>query len=753
MSSRRTFLAGSTGVLGLAAAPAAHATAAPDPAPAPAPAGSAPAGSAAAASGSRPPNFVVVLADDLGYGELGAYGQKAITTPRLDRLAAEGLRFTDAYSTAAVCAPSRCSLLTGLHTGHATVRANPSSGGQGSLTAGDTTFAQVLRARGYRTAVVGKWGFGPETAGQESHPAARGFEEFYGYLTHSHAHEYYPQYLWRNDAKEPIPANAGGTKAVFAPDLLERRALEFIDAHADEPFLLLLTPNLPHAPSDAPDTSAYAGRGWTVANQGHAAQVSLFDALVGRVVDRLRAHGLEQDTVVLVTSDNGPHEEGGVNPDLFDANGPLRGYKRNLYEGGVRVPLIAWGPGRVRQGTSDRPTPLTDVLPTLAELGGAPAPTDVDGLSAAPLLAGGTDAARHGHLYWFRDEWGVTSRANAQDAKRATWLAEALRRDNWKAVRFAPERDRALPDDKWQVELYDLATDLGETRNVADKHPSKAAELVALMRASWQDAYPRRPFGTRLALPGLAVPGEAFTVTATLDNGSARPWTSAVLTLDAPAGWAVSATTATTADRLAAGARLTASWQVTPPAGATPATAWAFTAEGSALTSAGPVRYPASGTVPTPPPAPTRDSYLSDLDWISATNGWGPVERDTSNGKSAAGDGTPIAFGGTTYAKGLGVHAPSEIAYHLGAVAVRFTSLVGIDDFSAKQSAAGATRARVYGDGRLLLTTPTLTAATGPVPVDLDVRGVRVLRLVVEDANARTSFDHTSWALARVTVS
>ncbi|MFI8965819.1 sulfatase-like hydrolase/transferase [Streptomyces sp. NPDC053493] len=745
MPSRRTFLAGSTAALGLAAvsdttAVAAHAPSSVTPA------------DGAEASADRPPNFVVVLADDLGYGELGAYGQKLISTSRLDRLAAEGLRFTDAYSTAAVCAPSRCSLLTGLHTGHSTVRANPSAGGQGSLTADDTTFAEVLRARGYRTALIGKWGFGPEAAGQDSHPAARGFEEFYGYIDHSHAHEYYPAYLWHNDVKEPIPANAGGVKAVYAPDLLEQRALKFIGDHASEPFLLFLTPNVPHAPSDIPDSGAYADRTWTAANKGHAAQVTYFDSLVGKVVDRLRELGLAQDTVVLVTSDNGPHEEGGVNPDLFDANGPLRGYKRNLYEGGVRVPLIAWGPGRVRPGTSDRPTSLTDVLPTLAELGGAPSPTDVDGLSVAPLLAGGADSARHGHLYWFRDERGVTSRANAQDGGRAGWLAEAVRRDDWKAVRFAPERDHDLPDDQWQVELYDLATDPGETGDLATRHPAKAAELVTLMRSSWKDTYPRIPFGTGLALPALAVPGRSFTVTATLHNGSSRPWTAAALALRAPDGWTVTATSSTTADRLDVGGRLTASWQVTPPASAAPARSWTLTAEGSALAPGGPVRYPATGTVATPPPAPARDAYLSDLTWISAANGWGPVERDTSNGKNAAGDGPPISFGGTTYPKGLGVHAPSDIAYHLGGVAVRFTSLVGIDDFSAKQSSLGATRAKVYGDDRLLLTTPTLTAATGPVQVDLDVRGIRVLRLVVEDANNRTSFDHTSWALAHVTV-
>lgn len=745
MPSRRTFLAGSTAALGLAAVADTTAVAAHAPSSVTPP-------EAAEASADRSPNFVVILADDLGYGELGAYGQKLISTSRLDRVAAEGLRFTDAYSTAAVCAPSRCSLLTGLHTGHSTVRANPSAGGQGSLTANDTTFAEVLRARGYRTALIGKWGFGPEAADQDSHPAARGFEEFYGYIDHSHAHQYYPAYLWHNDVKEPVPANAGGVKAVYAPDLLEQRALEFIGDHASEPFLLLLTPNVPHAPSDVPDSSAYADRTWTAANKGHAAQVTYFDSLVGKVVDRLRELGLAQDTIVLVTSDNGPHEEGGVNPDLFDANGPLRGYKRNLYEGGVRVPLLVWGPGRVHPGTSDRPTSLTDVLPTLAELGGAPSPTDVDGLSAAPLLAGGADSARHGHLYWFRDERGVTSRADAQDGGRATWLAEAVRRDDWKAVRFAPERNHALPDDQWQVELYDLATDPGETGDLVTRHPAKAAELVALMRSSWKDTYPRIPFGSGLTLPALAVPGRAFTVTATLDNGSSRPWSAASLALRTPDGWTVTPTSSTTAERLAAGGRLAVSWQVTPPIGAAPATSWTFTAEGSALAPGGPVHYPATGTAATPPPAPTRDAYLSDLTWISATNGWGPVERDASNGKNAAGDGPPISFGGTTYPKGLGVHAPSDIAYHLGGAAVRFTSLVGIDDFSAKQSTLGATRAKVYGDGRLLLTTPTLTAATGPVQVDLDVRGVRVLRLVVEDANDRTSFDHTSWALARVTV-
>ncbi|MFF0217791.1 sulfatase-like hydrolase/transferase [Streptomyces vinaceus] len=741
MPTRRHFIAGSAATLGLAALPAApEALAAPvaDP-------------GAAASAGTATPNLVVILADDLGHGDLGAYGQKLITTPRIDRLAAEGLRFTDAYSTAAVCAPSRCSLLTGLHTGHSAVRANP-DGVPGALKAGDTTFAEVLRARGYRTAVIGKWGFGPEEGDQPSHPNSRGFEEFYGYIDHGHAHEYYPQYLWHNGAKEAIAANAGGAKGAYAPQLIEQRALDFIDDHAAEPFLLFLTPTVPHAPSDIPDVGAYASRTWSQQNKGHAAQITHFDSLVGKVTDRLRALGIAENTVVLVTSDNGPHEEGGVNPDLFDANGPLRGYKRNLYEGGIRVPLIAWSPGRIGAGTTSRPTSLTDVLPTLAELAGAPAPADVDGLSAAPLLAGSPNAARHDHFYWYRDERGVTSRANAEDGGRATWLAEALRKDDWKAVRFAPVRDHALPDAQWQVELYDLASDPGERRDVAAANPSVVTGLVALMRSSWVDTYVRRPFGVRAQIQGPAVPGQPFTVAATLANGSAKAWTGALLALRAPAGWQVQAATATGAAQLAPGAALTTSWRVTPPAAAAPGTQWPLTVEGTAQSPTGPLRFSVPERVSTVPAAPVADSYLSDLPWVSAVNGWGPVERDRSNGRNAAGDGTPISFGTVTYAKGLGVHAPSEIVYHLGGRADRFTALVGIDDFSTKQAATGATRASVRGDGKVLFTTGKLTGAGGPVPVDVDVRGVKLLHLVVEDANANSAFDHTSWALARVTV-
>ncbi|NGO06361.1 sulfatase-like hydrolase/transferase [Streptomyces sp. HC44] len=573
MPSRRRFLAGTAvalGVTGAATACESATTSSTDALP------QAPV-MPAAQSPANGLNFVVILADDLGYGELGAYGQKLIRTPRLDALAAEGLRFTDAYAAAPVCAPSRCSLFTGLHSGHATVRENPwGPGGQAPLTDRDFTFAEALRARGYRTALIGKWGFGPEEPNQPSHPNARGFDEFYGYISHRHAHDYYPSYLWRNDEREQIPENEDGARRAYAPDLLEGRALDFMDAHKDEAFLLCLTPTLPHAPSRAPDMGAYGASPWSRPNKLHAAQVSRFDALVGNVTDRLESLGIAQRTVVIVTSDNGPHEEGRTDPELFGASGGLRGIKRNLYEGGIRVPLIAWSPKRVPSGTTDRLTPLTDLLPTLAELAGAPAPADIDGLSIAPLLRGGTDTARHDHLYFYRNHSGVTPGANAVDQGRGRQLAEALRRGDVKAVRFAPGQDRRAPDDQWDVELYDLARDPGEQDDIADKRPAEADALVRLMRSSWVDPYERKPFGVTL---DVASRGDEFTVTATLANGSARPWTAARLELQVPGGWSVRALSSETADLITAGGRLTTRWTVTP------------TSDGEWLTCVGTARH------------------------------------------------------------------------------------------------------------------------------------------------------------------
>ncbi|MFJ1787056.1 sulfatase-like hydrolase/transferase [Streptomyces anulatus] len=734
MPSRRQFLAGSAAALALATLPGAPTA-------------------AAATTAGRAPNIVLVLADDLGWGELGSYGQKLIDTPRLDEMAAQGLRFTRAYAPAAVCAPSRCSLLTGLHTGHAAVRQNPFSGPQGSLVEGDTTFAEVLRSRGYRTACIGKWGFGPDLADQPSHPNARGFEEFYGYINHGHAHEYFPTYLWHNGQKVDIPENADGASGAYAPDLMEQRALDCMDAHAAGPFLLFLTPTLPHAPSVIPSNGQYAGEPWTAANKSHAAQVTRLDTLVGRVVDRLKALGIAQDTLVLVASDNGPHQEGNVEPATFDANGPLRGIKRNLYEGGVRVPLIAWQPGTVRVGTTDRPTPLTDLLPTFAQLGGAPAPRDIDGISVVSLL-GSTTAQWHDHLYWTRNDPYSSPLSNSTDNGRWNRFAEAARKGPLKAVRFAPARDRTAPDSQWQFELYDLATDPGETTNIAASRPADVAALTALMRSSWVDKYVRQAYGLSLKGPGLATPGEAFTVRATFGNASTSTWVDPVVTLTAPTGWQVRATTPTTSAQIAAGGSSVVIWEVTPPSTAALAPV-TLRAEATATYGGNAVRFTdeeLTEVVTTIPAPPTAGAYLSDLTWVWAKNGWGPAERDLSNGKQGAGDGPAISIAGTPYTKGLGVHAPSEIVYNLGGKAKRFTATVGIDDFSATRSDAGSVRATVVGDGAQLFDSLTLKAASGPKKVDVDVTGVQVLRLIVRDANGDGSYDHTSWASASITL-
>ncbi|MCT2594120.1 arylsulfatase [Streptomyces sp. N2-109] len=437
----------------------------------------------------RTPNFVLVLADDLGHGEVGAYGQRLIATPRLDEIAAGGLRFTQAYAPAPVCAPSRCSMLTGLHSGHATVRTNPFRGGQPGLGDDDTTFAELLSERGYRTACIGKWGFGPEEADQPSHPNRRGFQEFYGYISHGAAHDYYPAELWDNGRPVPVPANRGDERGSYAPELFRQRALDFVSRQAadDKPFLLYLAPTTPHAPSREVDHGDYAGHPWPEADRGHAAQVSHLDALVGDLVDLLRAEGLAEDTVLLVSSDNGAHEEGGTDPERFDANGSLRGYKRNLYEGGIRVPLIAWAPSRIAPGSeTGRRTPLTDMLPTLAELAGAKVPGGLDGLSLAGLI-GGDRSPPHPYLYWYRNDPHTSPRAQAADRGRGRRACEALRQGDWKAVRFAPARDRSAPDDSWDVELYNLRDDPGERRNVAAEHPRTVKRLVALMHEAWRD--------------------------------------------------------------------------------------------------------------------------------------------------------------------------------------------------------------------------------------------------------------------------
>jgi len=750
-SSRRQFLAGSGAALAAAAAASAS-----------------PAAAYAARAGtpSRPPNIVLVMADDLGFGELGAYGQQLMRTPTLDRLAAEGLRFTDFYAGGPVCAPSRCAMLTGLHTGHCTVRENPNQVDErSSLLPTDVTFAELVRSAGYRTACIGKWGFGVEQAGQPSHPNERGFDEFFGYITHVHAHDYYPSYLWQDGARVEYPENQGA-KVTYAPELFVERSVEFIQRNREQPFLLFFSPTLPHAPPDVPSLGEYADRPWSEATKAHAAQVTLLDAQVGRVVDALTQAGVVDDTLVVFVGDNGPHEEGpqDYDPEFLDANGPLRGVKRNLYEGGIRVPAIAWSPGLLAQASPDaagRPWTVWDLYPTFAELAGAPVPGDLDGTSMGAALTAGRPSAERPALYWYRRDRGAQAIANATDGGRLQDVCEAVRQGSWKALRFAPGRDRYVPGDEWAVELYDLAADVGETTDVAARHPDVAAALVAVMRSAWVEPGLGRdtfsPHGLTVAPPRFLVAGETRELTTRFTNHEREACVGLELGLAAPAGWTVRAMSSPAFAAVAPGGSVEAAWSVTPPAGAEPAPDRGAPLEITPPPGGYPLaatascrRGPGSDAVTVPmnlvPAPPAADAFLSDMVWIRAENGYGPVELDRSNGTNAAGDGGPISLAGRRYAKGLGTHAESKLAYYTGGGFSRFAADVGIDDFP---SSGGSVQFYVFGDGEQLDTTGILTRATGPRSLDVPIAGVQVLELVATNASG-TGGDHASWADARV---
>ncbi len=344
------------------------------------------------------PNIVFIMADDLGYGELGCYGQKTLQTPNIDRLATEGLRFTDAYAGSTVCAPSRCVLMTGLHTGHCRVRGNA----RVPLLPEDVTVGEVLRDAGYVTGMFGKWGLGePESTGL---PNRQGFEHWFGYLNQRHAHNYYPEYLWDNETKFPLTGNVaqGGvasSKAVYSHDVIADRTLKFLDGVSEKPFFLYVPVTLPHVNNElyratkngmeVPDYGPFAEKDWPDPEKGRAMMIHMLDRDVGRIMDKIRQLGIDENTLVIFTSDNGPQQEGGSKLEFFNSSGPLRGYKRDLYEGGIRVPLIARWPGVVQAGqTSEVPFTFWDFLPTAAELAGGKIPEGLDGISVLPILVG-----------------------------------------------------------------------------------------------------------------------------------------------------------------------------------------------------------------------------------------------------------------------------------------------------------------------------------------------------------------------------
>ena len=450
----------------------------------------------------RPPNIVFILADDLGYGELGSYGQDEIRTPRLDALAAQGLRFTQHYSGSPVCAPSRCVLLTGLHTGHAFIRDNdemnqrgdvwndPALEGQRPIPEETVTLAELLKARGYATAAIGKWGLG--WTGSSGDPNRQGFDLFYGYTCQRVAHNYYPTHLWRNDQKvalrnpafkahQKLPAGADPADPAsyaayagedYAADFMIEAALGFVRDNAARPFFLYFPTPVPHLALQVPEDSLaeYAGafeeapypggQGYLphlTPRAAYAAMITRMDRDVGRILDLLEELGLEEDTMVVFTSDNGPSWVGGVDKDYFGSQGGLRGRKAQLYEGGIRVPAVVRWPGRTAEGTvTDQVSAFWDWLPTLCEVAGADTPAGLDGLSLVPTLAGEPRRqAQHEYLYW-------------EFAKRM----QAVRMGRWKA--FRPEPGAPL-------QLYDLTADPAESLDLAASRPEVVAEIERIL--------------------------------------------------------------------------------------------------------------------------------------------------------------------------------------------------------------------------------------------------------------------------------
>jgi len=416
----------------------------------------------------RRPNIVFILADDLGYGDLGCYGQKEIQTPNLDRMAAEGTRFTDAYAGCTVCAPSRCALMTGYHTGHARIRGN--KGNEELLKAEDFTIPEMFKKAGYTTGIFGKWGIGG--LGYPGYPTKKGWDEWYGFFSQLHAHTYYPEHLLSGDHEELVRGNWGVAKKGYAPDLFLARALEWIDKSKDKPFLLYFASTIPHANNELgrdtgdgieiPDDAPYSGKPWPKLERKFAATVTRLDRDVGRILEKLKALGLDDNTLVLFSSDNGPHKEGGHNPEFFHSSGPLRGTKRDLTDGGIRVPFIARWPGKVPAGrVNSHPFAFWDMMPTFAEAIGSQAPRGIDGISMYPALLG-QPAKEHEYLYWEFHEGG---------------FSQAVRVGDWKLIKS-----------KGKTMLFNLKADINEANDLASANPETVQRLAKIMAGARTDS-------------------------------------------------------------------------------------------------------------------------------------------------------------------------------------------------------------------------------------------------------------------------
>ncbi len=436
-----------------------------------------------AGAAEQKPNIIYIMADDLGYGDLSCYGQEKFQTPNIDRLADEGMKFTQHYSGSTVCAPSRCALMTGFHTGHAQVRGNREvkPEGQAPMKPDTTTIPTLLRQAGYVSGMFGKWGLG--APGSDSDPMVF-FDEFYGYNCQREAHSFYPGHLWHNRTKVPMDGKT------YSHDLIMNAAMNFIRTNKDTPFFCYMPVTIPHAAMHAPKAlhdkyrklypqfeetiGKYAGPKVQNPIAAFPAMVEHLDTGIGQVLHLLKKLGIDDNTLVIFTSDNGPHREGGHNPDFWNSNGPLKGIKRDLYEGGIRAPFLARWPGKVKAGTtSQHISAFWDMLPTFCDMAKIQTPKDIDGISMLPTLLG-KKQKKHRYLYW-----EFTERGGKQ----------AIRQGKFKAVKLNVSKN---PDA--DIELYDLSNDLGETTNIADKHPRKIKAMKRLFIKARTDSETFRLF-------------------------------------------------------------------------------------------------------------------------------------------------------------------------------------------------------------------------------------------------------------------
>lgn len=430
----------------------------------------------------RKPNIIFILADDLGIGDIGVYGQKQIQTPNIDTMAREGLTFTDFYAGSTVCAPSRCSLMTGQHTGHTIIRQN--SGEMVSLRKSDVTIPKILKEAGYYNACIGKWGMG--LLGSEGEPLKQGLDSFYGYVDQSHAHNFYPEFLIRDNKVEKLrnvvpnasPRGAGvaTVRIDYTHTLFAEEAIKFISEKRENPFFLYLAFTLPHANNEMtketgegneiPSDEPYTKMPWPQTEKNKAAMITLLDKDIGRLFSRLKELGIDNNTLVFFSSDNGPHDEGGNDPAFFASSGIHKGIKRDLYDGGIRVPMIARWPQKIAANTvSSEILALWDVLPTLADINGIPAPKECDGISFLPTLLGQKQENKHQFIYW---------EFNGSGSK------QALRMGKWKAVRNGLSKNENAP-----IELYDITKDPHEDTNLASSFP----EVIEAVRKAFELAH------------------------------------------------------------------------------------------------------------------------------------------------------------------------------------------------------------------------------------------------------------------------